>query len=301
MSYAKVIINPLARGGRTEKIWPHINELLTETGISFDHDFTEGVGHGTELAREAVEKGYELVVAVGGDGTVNEVVNGLVDEEGKGRATLGIISTGTGGDCVRTLGIPRDYTKVCRLFSDLKGLTIDLGAVEYVSDNQRVRRFYINTAGLGFDAAVVERTRRFKAMGGTIPFVMGFLFTFITYNGKNVAVVIDGDKEEERDLLIMVNNGRYAGGGMKFTPNADPGDGFLDVVIIGDMGKMRLLWNFPRLYRGTHITHPKVKMSRTKSVEVESVETMLLQVDGELVGQAPASFWVLPAALTVAV
>jgi len=112
---------------------------------------------------------------------------------------------------------------------------------------------------------------------------------------------IDGEKEEERDLLIMVNNGRYAGGGMKFTPNADPGDGLLDVVIVGDVGKMRLLWNFPRLYRGTHINHPRVKMCRAKSVEVESVERMLLQVDGELVGQAPASFRVLPAALTVAI
>ena len=300
MSYAKVIINPLARGGRTSSIWPQICELLEQAGLSFGYVFTEAAGHGTEIAKEAVSKGHELVIAVGGDGTVNEVVNGLVDEEGKGRATLGIISTGTGGDLARTLGLPRDYAQACHLLANPKRLAIDLGVVEYVSNNQRARRFYINTAGLGFDAAVVERTKRFKAIGGTIPFVMGFLTTFITYNGKDVVLTIDGQRQEERDLFIVVNNGRYFGGGMKIAPDADPSDGLLDLVIVEDMGKMRLLWNFPRIYRGAHITHPKVRMRQVRSVEVESVERMLLHVDGELVGQAPASFRVLPAALTIA-
>ncbi len=301
MSQAKVIINPLARGGRTGNAWPQISELLKEAGLSFDHAFTEGVGQGTALAREAVNKGYELVIAVGGDGTANEVVNGLVDDEGRGRATLGIISTGTGGDLVRTLGIPQDYAQACRLLANPKRRAIDLGVVEYVSNNQRMQRFYINTAGLGFDAAVVERTRRFKALGGTIPFVLGFLSTFITYSGKDVVLTLDGQRHEECDLFIVVNNGRYFGGGMKIAPSADPCDGLLDAVILQDVGKMRLLWNFPRLYKGTHITHPKVRVQRVKAIEVETKERMLLQLDGELVGEAPASFRVLPGALTVAV
>jgi len=301
MSHAKVIVNPRARGGRTGNAWPQISELLNHAGLSFDPVFTEGAGHGTDIAKEAVAQGYELVIAVGGDGTVNEVVNGLVDEEGKGRATLGIISTGTGGDLVRTLGIPRDYAQACRLLANPKRIAIDLAVVEYMSNNQRLRRFYINTAGLGFDAAVVERTRRFKSLGGTIPFVIGFLTTFITYSGKDVALTIDGQRQEERDLFIVVNNGRYFGGGMKIAPDADPGDGLLDAVIVEDVGKLRLLWNFPRIYRGTHITHPKVRVLRVKAIEVEAKERMLLQVDGELVGEAPASFHVLPGALTVAV
>ena len=304
MSYAKVIINPVAGGGRSGKWWPRISELLKDTGLSFNHSFTEGMGHGIELARESVDKGYELVIAVGGDGTVNEVVNGLVDEGNKVRTMLGIITTGTGGDAGRTLGIPRHYADACRLLANMKKLTIDLGVVEYASNNRRVRRFYINTAGLGLDAAVVEkaeRFRRFKIMRGTIPFVVGFLTTIITYHGKDVVLNIDGKKREERNLLIVVNNGCYFGGGMKIAPHADPGDGLLDWVTVADMGKIRLLWNSPRVYRGTHITLPTVRVGRARSIEVEAKERMLLQVDGELVGQAPATFSVLPTALTVAV
>jgi diacylglycerol kinase family enzyme len=152
----KVIVNPFARGGSTRNKWPHISELLRDAGLSFDHEFTEGVGHGTQLAREAVAKGYELVIAVGGDGTVNEVVNGLVGETGKSGATLGIISMGTGVDSARSLGIPRDYVQACRLLANPKRRVIDLGAVEYVAGSERVQRLFFNTAGLGFDAVVVN-------------------------------------------------------------------------------------------------------------------------------------------------
>lgn len=300
--YARVIINPFAGGGTTGKRWPQISELLREAGLTFDHDFTEGVGHATQLTREAVTKGYELVIAVGGDGTVNEVVNGLVDEGDKGRATLGIISMGTGGDSARSLGIPRHYAQACRLFSDFKRLTIDLGAVEYVSNNQRVRRFYINTAGLGFDAAVVERQKGFPGIiRGTLPYVICLVLTLGGYRNKKVNLDIEGAKEEQRVFTAVVNNGRYFGGGMKIAPDADLCDGLLDVVVIGAMSKLEFLWNFPRVYRGTHITHPKVRVYRAKEVGVESVERLLLQVDGELVGEAPASFRVLPGALTVAI
>jgi YegS/Rv2252/BmrU family lipid kinase len=302
MSYAKVIINPFAGGGSTGKKWPQISELLKDAGLSLDHEFTESVGHGTQLAREAVDKGYELVIAVGGDGTVNEVVNGLVDEGGKGRAILGIISMGTGGDSARSLGIPRDYAQACRLFSDPKRLTIDLGVVEYESNNRKEQRLFFNTAGLGFDASVVERQKGLPLpMKGTIPYVISLVLTIGPYRNKNVTLDVDEAKEEQRVFTIVVNNGRYFGGGMKVAPNADPCDGLLDVVIVGDMGKMQVLWNFPRIYRGTHINHPKVSARWAKRVEVESAERMLLQLDGELVGEAPASFQVLPAALTVAI
>lgn len=299
---AKVIINPFARGGRTGKRWPQISELLKDAGLSFDHDFTEGVGHGIELAREAVAKGYELVIAVGGDGTVNEVVNGLVDEGGKGRATLGIISMGVGSDAVRSLGIPRDYAEACRLFSNFKRVTIDLGAVEYMRGNERVRRLFVNTAGLGFDAAVIEGTkRRLKIIRGTVPYVVGLMTTLVTYRNKEAALSIDGVRQDERIFFVVVNNGRYFGGGMKIAPDADPCDGLLDVVIAGDAGKIEVLWFLPRVYRGTHVTHPKVRMYQAKSIEVNSSQRLLLQADGELLGEAPASFSVLPAALTVAI
>lgn len=300
--HAKVIVNPSAGGGSTGKKWPHISELLSDAGLSFDHEFTEGVGHGTDIAKEAVAKGYELVIAVGGDGTVNEVVNGLVDEGGKGRATLGIISMGTGGDAARSLGIPRDYPQACRLLAHPGGRVIDLGAVEYAVGRERVQRLFFNTAGLGFDAAVVERQKDFPGIfKGTLPYVICLLLTMGGYHNKKVTLDIEGAKEEHRVFLVVVNNGRYFGGGMKVAPNADVCDGLLDVIVIGDVSKPKFLWNFPKVYRGTHITHPKISARWAKSIEVDSIERVLLQLDGELVGEAPARFWVLPAALTVAI
>ncbi|MEA1959542.1 MAG: diacylglycerol kinase family protein [Chloroflexota bacterium] len=301
MPYAKVIVNPTARGGETAKRWPLINELLEQNNLSFDYAFTEGVGHGIQLAREAADRDYELVVAVGGDGTVNEVVNGIIDGDGKGRATLGIICTGTGSDSIRTLGIPREYGRSCRALARHKRKRIDLGAAEYVSNGRNMKRYYINTAGLGFDAAVAERTTHFKRMGGTIPFLIGFATVFFTYKGKDVTINIDGSGHEECSLLIAVNNGCYFGGGMKIAPDADPCDGELDVITVRDTNKLQLLFNFHRLYKGTHTTHPKVSTYKAKYVGIETPYRLPLQLDGEPVGEAPATFRVVPKALNVAI
>jgi YegS/Rv2252/BmrU family lipid kinase len=295
----KVIINPAARGGKTAGQWPVISELLKQNDIPFDHAFTEGPGHGIDLAKEAVNAGYETIAVVGGDGTVNEVVNGIVDKDGKGRATLGIICTGTGRDCIRSLNIPYDFSKTCKVLANRNCVDIDLGHVEYISNSRKSRRYYINTAGLGFDASVAERTRRFKRMGGTIPFLLAFATVFAAYKAKNITLDIDGRIKQDRYLLIAINNGRYFGGGMKIAPDADPCDGLLDVVTIRDVHKLRLLYNFPRLYRGTHITHPRVDIYKARCVDVKTSEKMLLQLDGEVVGEAPASFSIIPSALRV--
>lgn len=297
--YAKVIINPAARGGKTARQWPMISELLKRNDVPFDYAFTEGTGHGIDLAKEAVDTGYELVVAVGGDGTVNEVLNGIIDKDGKSKATLGIICTGTGRDCIRSLNIPDDFSKACKVLANRNCINIDLGRAEYISGGRKDQRYYINTAGLGFPASVAERTRRFKRLGGTIPFLIAFSTVFIAYKAKNTAFDIDGHVQQQRNLLIAVNNGRYFGGGMKIAPDADPCDGLLDVVTIRDVNKLRLLYNFPRLYKGTHITHPMVNTYKAKLIDVATSEKLLLQLDGEVVGEAPANFRVIPSALRV--
>ena len=295
----KVIINPAARGGKTARQWPAISELLKRNNISFDYAFTEGTGHGIDLAKEAVDTGYELVVAVGGDGTVNEVVNGIVDKDGKGRATLGIICTGTGRDCIRSLNIPNDLSKACKVLADRNCIDIDLGCAEYISDGRKNKRYYINTAGLGFASDVAERTKRFKRLGGTIPFLIAFSAVFVPYKAKDIAINIDGQIRQEQSLLITVNNGRYFGGGMKIAPDADPCDGLLDIITVRDVNKLRLLYNFPKLYKGTHITHPMVNTYKAKLIDVKTSEKLLLQLDGEVVGEAPANFRVIPSALRI--
>lgn len=297
----KLIVNPVARGGAMGKRWPRIQKALREESLPFTADLTEGAGHATELARQALADGYRLIVAVGGDGTINEVVNGLMVE---GRidpeVVLGMIPAGAGDDFRRTLGIPLDYREAVLSLKGRETHLIDLGELEYTSEGQVRRRYFANLAGLGFDAAVVERTRRsWKALPGTIPYLMSLLTTLVTYRNKDVRILLDGEELRQRANAVIVCNGCYCGGGMHIAPDADPSDGLFDVIVIGDTTKLEFLANVPKVYKGTHLTHPKVDAYRAREVRVEAQQQMFLQADGELIGEAPVTFRVVPEALRV--
>ncbi len=302
-SYARVIVNPVAGAGRTARVWPQIMGLFKGNGLRFEHDLTEAPGHAVVLAKAAAERGYELVVSVGGDGTVNEVVNGLYESGNIKGARLGIISTGTGGDYVRTVGVPRSYEEACRCFIEPKTLTVDLGVVEYANNGKTIERLFVNFAGLGFDAEIVQRTtHQFKALGGLLSYLMGALATLVFYRNRKVSLIIDGEEVEKDVCTVIMNNGRYGGGGMFTAPDADLADGLLDVLIIDDIGKVDLLWSLPRIYKGTHLTHPKVTMRRAREIEIRCRDgRMHLQADGELLGKLPARFRVLPSSLNIVV
>jgi len=293
-------VNPTAGAGRTAKKWPHIMGFLKSSGLRFEHDLTEARGHAIELAKAAAKKGYELVVSVGGDGTINEIVNGLYHADSIKDVTLGIICTGTGADYIRTIGIPRHHEAACQRLMNPRKLVVDLGVAEYVDDGQTVKRLFVNFAGLGFDAEVVKATtQRFKALGATSAYLMGLLTTFLFYRNKEVPLELDGVADSRKVCTIIMSNGRFGGGSMLVAPQADPKDGLLDVLIIGDVSKPDLLWSLPRIYRGTHLTHPKVTMKRAREIYMRPGQPMPLQADGELLGRTPARFHVLPAALTL--
>ncbi|MEA1959541.1 MAG: diacylglycerol kinase family protein [Chloroflexota bacterium] len=302
MHYAMVIINPMARGGASGKTWPLINKILRTTDLPFDYKFIQHPGHGTEIAREAVDKGYNLVIAVGGDGTVNEVVNGIIDDNGKGQATLGVIGAGTMNDIAHTLNIPWDYVRASQLFDNFKKITIDIGAVAYTKRNKVIRRYYINTASVGFISDLLEippSLAKLKSINGTIPYAIGAMPKAFYYRNKELLFSIDGERRAERDFSVVVNNGRYLGGGRVF-PNATPCDGLLDVAIIGDMSRLEALLNFPLIYTGTRVNRRKIAFQKARNVALDSPQRLPVQVDGELVGETPATFWVVPAALEVA-
>lgn len=301
-SGTKVIVNPIAGAGRTAKKWPQIMGLLKSIGLRFEYDVTEAPGHAIELAKSAAKKGYELVVSVGGDGTINEIVNGLYNAGNIRDVTLGIISTGAGADYIRTIGIHRHYKEACHRLTNPRKLVVDLGVVEYVNNGQITKRLFVNFAGLGFDAEVVKATtQRFKALGSTPSYLMGLLTTFLFYETKQVSLILDGQPEERRVWTILMSNGKYGGGGMLAAPNADPADGLLDVVVIDDLSKLDLLKSLPRIYKGTHLSHPKVTVKRAREIDIRPRQQMSLQADGELLGQAPAHVYMLPAALNVAI
>ena len=300
--HAKVIFNPVAGARSTHRKWPLISQRLREVGLSFDHEYTEGVGHAVELARAAASDGYRYLVAVGGDGTVNEVANGILSSTNLRRITLGIVSTGTGSDFVRSVGIPRDYIRACSSLTSQRRLLIDVGVVEYMKGGETKQRFFVNGAGVGFDAEVVKATGSLpKYFGGTIPYVGGLLRSLVGYKNKKVALRVGDRVETKRILSIVVSNGCYFGGGMRVTPQAELDDGLLDVMTVDDMGKFELLKVFPTIYKGTHITHPKVRMEKATHIAIESAERVLVHADGELLGETPASFWLMPAALSIVV
>jgi diacylglycerol kinase (ATP) len=302
-TFARVIVNPAAGAGRTGRDWPRINDFFKGRGLRFDHDITEAPGHAIELAQAAVEKGYELVVSVGGDGTIHEIANGLYNAGGNKDAVLGIVSTGTGSDYIRTVGLPRRYEEACERFLKPTRITVDLGVVEYQHNGSREKRLFVNFAGMGFDAEIVRRTtQQYKALGSLLSYLMGTLITVVSYRNRDIVLKVDGTEIAKRVCTVVMNNGKYGGGGMFTAPGADLTDGLLDVMTVGDISRPDLLYSLQRIYRGTHLTHPKVDMRQAREVEVSSSNgRMYLQADGELLGELPARFSVLPAALNIAV
>ncbi|MBA7469554.1 Diacylglycerol kinase [subsurface metagenome] len=300
--HAKVIVNPVAGAYSTRRKWPRISKLLKYVGLSFDYEYTEGAGHAIELARVAASDGYRYIVAVGGDGTVNEVANGILHSTSPTETSLGVVSTGTGSDFARSIGIPRDYTSACSFLVSSRRRLIDVGVVEFKRGGQTLQRFFVNVAGVGFDAAAVETTEKLpKYFGGTIPYLAGLLRTLFGYRNKAVVLSVGDRTEAKRVLSVVVANGSYVGGGMHIAPRAELGDNLLDVLIIGDMGKFELLKALPTVYKGTHINHPKVSMEQVNHITIESSERLLVHADGELLGECPASFWLMPAALNVVI
>ncbi len=301
--FAKVIVNPAAGAGKTGKLWPRIMSSLKDYGLRFEHAVTEAPGHAIELAKLAAKKGYDMVVSVGGDGTINEIVNGLYDSGNIKDNLLGIVSTGTGSDYIRTTGTPRKYEDACRRFLQPQKRTVDLGVVEFQKNGRRAERLFVNFAGMGIDAEIVRRTtQQYKKLGSLSSYLMGMLTSLVAYHNRRVSISIDGKTEEVRILTVIMNNGKYGGGGMYTAPQADLADGFLDVMIAGDLSKPDFLWSLPRLYKGTHLTHPKVESQKAKEIEVKSLgEKLYLQADGELLGEVPARFRILPAALNIIV
>lgn len=299
----KLIVNPVAANGGVGKNWPRVRDFLQAEGAEFDAVLTEKPGHATRLARRALDDGYRTIVAVGGDGTVNEVLNGLVVEGSVDpEVALGIIPWGTGADFSRTAGLPRDYPGACHQLLCFETQPVDLGKITCLREGREVERYFINAAGLGFDGEVADLVNRNpKLLGGTIPYLACLFVSLVTYRNKNVEMTFDGQRVSGRLNSVIVCNGRYLAGGMFMAPEASFDDGLFDVVVLGNLNKLEVVANVPRVYKGTHLAHPKVSFCRAREVHVEAQERMFIQAEGELVGEAPATFQIIPRALRVLV
>jgi len=296
-----VIVNPAAGAGRVAREWQRTAATLREAGLDFEERFTTAPNHATELARDAVRAGTRAVVALGGDGTLNEVANGFF-ENGEALTTvsaLGLIPYGTGGDTKRTLGIPIDLGAAARVIQAGHTRTIDAGRVTI---DGRVLHF-INIAEAGLGADVSDRVNRApKVLGGKVSFALGTVAGLAGWKHRQMRVVVDG--QAPRDLLaqaVTVANCEYYGGGMRVAPMAIPDDGLFDVIITGALGKLEGLQGLGKIYAGTHFEDPKLKLKlehlRGRRVEVTSTESVLVQIEGEIAGRLPATFEIMPGAL----
>jgi diacylglycerol kinase (ATP) len=298
----RVIVNPIAGHGRGARLWPRLQDELHRLGAQFDAVMTEQPRHAVELARQAAADGCRMVVAVGGDGTLHEVVNGLVTSGSLPEGlVLGSVSCGTGSDFARTVGTSLEPVEAVRRLVHGDDRLIDLGEITCWREGQQITEYFPNSAGLGFDGEVADRTNRLPKFLGSATYLLGLVITLVAYRNKQVVVRLDDRVLELRANFVVAANGRYFGGGMHVAPDARPDDGLFDVVVAGDVGKLELLTLVPRVYKGTHLSHPKATAYRSRTVQVESAERMVLQADGEYVGEAPVTFRLHPGALTVRV
>jgi len=302
-----MIVNPSSANRSTGRKWPGTRKII-ETAFRerFDVVFTEAPLHAIELTRNHLQRGYEMVVAVGGDGLINEVVNGFF-EAGQNlfpRAVLGILSVGSGSDFIKTLGWNRDVFRGARRLNGTRTKSVDVGKAGF-QDLHGVRqtRYFLNIADFGSGGAVVEKVNRTsKAVGGSLSFLWGILSTLPRYKNKEIRFTIDGGEEMSAILNnLIVANGKYYGGGLRSAPDATIDDGLFQVVAVGDVTFAEVLWNLPRFWRGTHLAHPKVESHIGGCLRATSKDPVFIEMDGELVGKLPAEFKILPRALLLKV
>ena len=282
------IVNPVAGNRAAARVWEKVRSEF-ELARTWQCAITEHRGHALELARSAAANGHERVIAVGGDGTINEVANGLAHSP----TSLGLIMAGTGNDIGRNLRIPKHPVAAARLAAT--GVPADLDLCE-VQIRERTR-LVMGIAGFGFDAEVAWRVNRMPKFGGTLPYVAGVLQTLWRYGSPRMQITVDGQLLEKRVFLVAVGNLPSFAGGMRIVPRAEPHDGLLDVCVVKDLSRLEVVRMLPRLYSGGHVGHPAVEMFRCRSVSADADGRALCQADGELVGELPARFAVRVGAL----
>ncbi|HEY4412643.1 MAG TPA: diacylglycerol kinase family protein [Gaiellaceae bacterium] len=294
-------MNPASDNGATGKRWPELAHRAADLGLTGETFFSERPGHIVELAEGAAREGAELVVAVGGDGTLNETVTGLM--RAGGGPELATIPLGTGMDFGRTYGIPTRFDDAVRTAIEGRTRTIDVGRVNYRTwAGADEERYVVNVGSVGMSAAVAQRANGMsKALGGKATFFYALVRVFLAWQNTVIDVELDGRRRSRRMHDVIVANGQYHGGSMWLAPEASPDDGLFDVLMIGDVTKLDFATTAPKLYRGKHLGHPKVELARARVVVVDGAETLPIELDGEQVGTTPARFEIVPGALRVRV
>lgn len=299
------IVNPASARGTTFGVWSRLRQQLSALGIAFDEQLTSGPGDATEIASEAFRRGVERVIAVGGDGTLSEIVNGYFDEQGRafnGEASIGLLPSGTGSDFRRSLGMTHYSRSLSNLFN-AEARPVDVARADFQDFNaERAKRFFINVASFGLGGDVSASVNRWRNslprwIGGRARFSAAALAALGRYKNVRVSMLLDDEREIQiSSNLIVVANGKFAGGGMMLAPDAELDDGLLDVIVTDEATRWDVIRELPRIQRGGHLKNPKVTALRARRVSIKSEEPMAVDLDGETVGYTPTNITLLPAA-----
>ena len=305
-----VVVNPKASVGKSGKDWPQIKQTLINEGIEFDDVLTEYPRHAIEIVRDAiVEKGYRKLISVGGDGTNNEVINGIFTQEAvpTTEITMATMPIGTGNDWRRTFDIPLEYDKVAKIIKAGHTYAHDIGKLTYYDDGNTRIRYFLNAAGTGLDEMVCHSTNLMKQQGkgGTIRYLISLVKCMLTYKVTHIQLTIDDELVFDDAILnLSIGNGRFNGGGMMTMPNAIPNDGLLDVTVIKKVSIFKFAANVKNIYDGSFINKiDEVKTFRGKNIHIVSIppHSLKVETEGENLNNSPFDFEVLPKAVNMVI
>jgi YegS/Rv2252/BmrU family lipid kinase len=300
-----IIVNPNAGCKQGLRDWNSIEKEVQKFNINGEVCFTKAKYDAIEIVKEFANKGYRKIIAVGGDGTVNEIVNGiyafsekLVDE-----FTLGVIPIGTGNDWCKMFNIPNDYHKAVEIISVGKEMLQDVGFVEYKEDSKSINRYFVNVAGLGFDAEVLKKSNEEKEKGkfGKFLYFKNLFANLMKFSYLKTELIFNGENRNVNLFSMNLGICKYSGNGMMQVPNAIADDGLFDVTIIKKMSKFDVLKNVKNLYDGSFVKHKQVEVHRTDKITINGTEKLRLEVDGEYIGIAPFQFSIQQKALRIIV
>jgi len=296
----ELIINLTAGGGKPRPHLKTIFKYLKENGFNFKVNYTSHHGEAIELAQKAADKGVDLIVSIGGDGTVNEIVNGIM--KSNNNPSLGIIPLGWANDFIKSTGIPSDIIEACKILVRGKIKEIDVGII-----NEKI--YFANICGVGFDAEVAQLANQMKSKHPNLHILSAFVYVFATikkllspFNYHNVKIKFDGQEIHSKILFIAISNGKFYGGRFKITPEAILDDGLLEICTVEEMGRLKYLMSIPKVFKGTHESIKGINFYRAKEVVIQSSEPTLAQVSGEVIeGQKEFTITLLPKRLKLVV
>ncbi len=301
-----VVVNPHAAGGRALRRWKGMEQQMGARLGPLRARLTAGPGAAAALAQELLDEGCKFLVAVGGDGTIHEVVNGMLAHTGRAPegVRLGVLALGTGADFQRTLGLPRKIADAIEVLATGVPVPLDVGRVQFTGhDGTSQQRYFVNIASFGMGGEVAARSRRLRRLGGRAAFLGATLRTLLSHRGRRVRLQLDGEPGEREFHIanVAVGNGGYHAGGMRPCPTALPNDGFLEITIIEYTSALRLAYDLPVLYSNDVYRHPRIRHLRCRRLTARSEQTTGIEIDGEPLGQLPLEITLLEQRLPVVV